>query len=474
MGPVSMIETIGGDSRPFDWDLLLREIENGRVIPIVGPELLPYHQSLATPLAQALGLDHQDGTHGIVGVADEYIRSRSDNQHVSELRGLLEASVPLPIPEPIQQLAAITQFRLILTTDYSSFIERALDALDPSKRTGWERRVFVPRDADEFETYPTKGKRVVYHLLGHLDRTEPVALAHVDQLESLYALRGEDGAAGLLNVLASKRNLLFLGCDFPEWLAGIFTRTLLGKPLYESRDRGIEVVANRVARSQALTAFLRNNRLFFCDTDPVRFVDELFKRYTRRAESKPLNGGGSNGGGKVNGAVNPALNGSTGRAGHTFLSYMRHAKGTIRTRALRDHLISKGIDAWLDETDVAPGDQFAQSIRLAIENEAAAFIPILTFDTLDDASQGFFFREWNWAVDVMKQRPADAKFVFPVIVDGTSRDQIVELLRRRFPLFAEVNIIRCPDGELSDDSLVEVLIEAKKRYERRRMGRNRG
>ena len=43
LGSVSVVETVGGDSSPFDWDLLLREIENGRVIPIVGPELLPYH-----------------------------------------------------------------------------------------------------------------------------------------------------------------------------------------------------------------------------------------------------------------------------------------------------------------------------------------------------------------------------------------------------------------------------------------------
>src|SRR5262249_37243145 len=109
-------------------------------------------------------------------------------------------------------------------------------------------------------------------------------VARVDQLEYFYDLQTERGPKGLLGVLGERRNLLFLGCNFPEWLAGFFTRILIGRPFYQTRERGIEVIASGSSQGGAgstsgLTAFLRANRMEVYPGNAAQFIDELLARY---------------------------------------------------------------------------------------------------------------------------------------------------------------------------------------------------
>src|SRR5688572_17011929 len=152
----------------FNWNRLLHKIARGEVIPIIGPELFPYHESLAVPLAKQLGIAEEIASRGIVGVADEYAKSNSRLTYGYELGELLKAQTETP--KAISQLAGIEQFRLFITTDYASFIEQAIRENGDTPRT----LAFVPKEAQDLERYPED--RVVYHLFGQLDQSDQIAL----------------------------------------------------------------------------------------------------------------------------------------------------------------------------------------------------------------------------------------------------------------------------------------------------------
>src|SRR3954463_8380886 len=260
---VPPLRTVEAPTPEFNWDRLLREIRREQVIPIIGPELLPYSRSLAAPLALKLGLPDGLGLPDVGAVADAFLRVNGDVRRAADaLEGLLEGQ-PV-VPPALQRLGPIEQVRLLVTTDYASLLEGALQGRNPPER--FRTLAYAERQQPhDIDAYP-RDERCVFHLLGHFDSHRPVALARVDQLEYFYDLQTERGPKGLLGVLGERRNLLFLGCDFPEWLAGFFTRILVGRPLYQTRERGLEVIASEFAHgnrgaSSPLTAFLRANQM---------------------------------------------------------------------------------------------------------------------------------------------------------------------------------------------------------------------
>jgi hypothetical protein len=445
---------------PFNWDRLIREIRFEQVIPIVGPELLPYHRTLAPRLAEELGLPGQPPFTDIRAVADEYLkRSGSGLSLESALGRLLEED--LVIPPALRQLAQIEQFRLFVTTDYASLLETALskplgENQQQSRPPSCQTLAFAQKRApDDLREYPPKEHCAVYHLLGHSQTAGArMAVARVQQLEYFYALQTEQGPRQLLDILKERRNLLFLGCDFPDWLAGFFTRTLLGKPFYDTQARGIELIANEAAAADRntlnspLTAFLRANQVEVFAGDATQFIQELVGRYKPPAPP---------------GAKQPRAAATAMPRGYSFVSYSRADIDRVRTFVTQ--LDQRNVKAWFDENEVTPGDNFSSEISFAIAEDSSAFVPILSKKALETDSR-YFIREWRHALDVRDSKFDDVKFIFPVIIDDLDRSTAVELLKRRFPGFAEVHIEVCPDGILPDDRLVEELRNARKRFER--------
>ena len=440
----------------FKWYRLLRELRRGQVVPVIGPELLPYHQSLAAGLADKLGVPKAAAEHGIVGVADAYLKQRRDARDVSDQLELLLQNYK-ETPKALEQLAAIDDFRLIVTTDYASLIERALG--NESYRT---LAFALNRKADDIDGYPRR-ERYVYHLLGHFERFGTAAVARVDQLEYLFGLQSADGPSELLAVMRERKNLLFLGCDLPEWLAGFFTRTLVGKPLYETRERGMEVIASRSAVVDGVpspfTAFLRDNSVDVYDGDAQSFVARLVEEYEKTAQQ-----------GVSRRPASPAA-----KNGHVFVSYNRLDQDLVRglVRALRD----SSLEVWFDETSIQPGSSFGDDIRLAIQEDASAFIAVVSRSVFDK-DMSYFVQEWNWANETREHRWKDIPFVFPFIVDDMSKGEAVAELKRRFPDFAALDVsaweklpVEGKSDGLVEARFVEALRTARKRYERRRHDR---
>src|SRR5262249_35135389 len=81
--------------------------------------------------------------------------------------------------------------------------------------------------------------------------------------------------------------------------------------------------------------------------------------------------------------------------GAIFISYAREDLAAVRT--LKNSLEAAGLTVWFDFDRIAAGDAFDHMIHDNI-NRCSLFVPVLSRNT-EARSEGFFRREWRYALD---------------------------------------------------------------------------
>jgi len=121
------------------WDDLLNYIEERRVIPIVGPDLLrvqtdrglmPLYEWLAGKLAPRLQVDASLLPQPLTlnDVVCSYLGQRGRREEAyTRLRSILRENEFEP-PTVLRQLAQITYFDLFVTTSFAPLLEKAVNA----------------------------------------------------------------------------------------------------------------------------------------------------------------------------------------------------------------------------------------------------------------------------------------------------------------------------------------------------------
>jgi hypothetical protein len=106
------------------------------------------------------------------------------------------------------------------------------------------------------------------------------------------------------------------------------------------------------------------------------------------------------------------------------------------------------------------GDDYNARILFHIR-ESAAFVAVLSKNTNNEAGPGrYFSKEWFEAVEVDKGFTGqDRRFLFPVIVDGSSPGSLGAIQKGTFG----TNVARAPGGEPTPD-LVGQLDTAQKAF----------
>ncbi len=121
-----------------------------------------------------------------------------------------------------------------------------------------------------------------------------------------------------------------------------------------------------------------------------------------------------------------------------FLSYASEDAGIARR--LAEALRAAGIEVWFDQSELRGGDAWDRQIRGQI-HDCALFVAVISANT-EARTEGYFRREWRLAVDRTLDMADDARFLLPVVVDGTDE------ARARVPdKFRDVHWTRLRDGE---------------------------
>jgi hypothetical protein len=102
-----------------------------------------------------------------------------------------------------------------------------------------------------------------------------------------------------------------------------------------------------------------------------------------------------------------------------FLSYAR--EDADAARRIADALQAFGLEVWVDQSELQGGEAWDASIRQRIKS-CALFIAVVSANT-QRRREGYFRREWNFAVERTLDMAHGTPFVLPVVVDGTPEAQ---------------------------------------------------
>jgi hypothetical protein len=420
-------------------DDLLEFVEDGKVVPIVGEELLrvrwggeevPLYRYIASKLAQRLEIpaDALPADPSLNMVVCHYLQTGGVPEEVyPKLRPILNQARFDP-PEPLLQLAGIDRFKLFVVLTFDSLLAAAIDQVRFGGDHGTLELTFSPKNVQDLpDPIGELRQPVVYHLFGKLSSQPDYVITEEDTLEFLHHMQSKMvGAEHLFDALRDN-HLLFIGCAFPDWLSRFLLRITKSRQLSLRRTE-MELLVGNVANGDSnLVLFLRHfsPRTKIASCSPAEFVSELAARYRERAGGRE----------RAPSAVRPWSAEETDTAhtnmetGAIFISYTREDQA--EARRLRDFLEDEaGVDVWVDTRRLEAGDDWDHKIRRNIKN-CSYFMPLIS-SASTRRQEGYFRREWSWAAERAMDFADSVPFIIPVVIDDTSEqvDGVPERFRR--------------------------------------------
>ena len=404
------------------WDDLLSFIEERRVIPILGPELLQVttdrgprllYDWLAEKLAARLNVDvsllPQPYTLNDVVCWFLGARGRREEAYV-RLRSILKDAAFEP-PRALRRLAAIPEFDLFVSTTFDPLLENAINLERFNGASFTEVLSYSPNRVVDLPSERDRLQRpVVYHLFGRLSASPSYVISDEDLLEFICALQSEHLAPEKLFHELEHNHLLFIGSNFTNWLARLFLRMAKRQRLSDPRDVGEIMADDHTSEDERLVSFLQQvsvrTRIYL---GAERFVDELHERLAARRKPAAA-------------AVRadaptrflPPAREMPDNA--VFISYAREDLPAVQQ--IKAGLEAAGITIWFDMDRLEAGDDYDRKIQRNIAR-CSYFIPVVSATT-QRRHEGYFRREWSYAIDRARNMADGALFILPVTIDATS------------------------------------------------------
>jgi hypothetical protein len=403
------------------WEDLLSFIEERRVIPIVGPELLLVTTDrgprlmlewVAEKLAGRLNVNisqlPQPYTLNDVVCWFLSARGRREEAYV-RMRSIIKEANFEP-PAALRKLAAITDFDLFVSTTFDPLLETAINLERFNGAPSTDVLSYAPNRVVDLPSERERLQRpVVYHLFGKVSASPTYVISDEDLLEYICALQSEHLAPEKLFHELEHSHLLFIGSNFTNWLARLFLRMAKRQRLSDPRDVGEVLADDHSSQDDRLMSFLQQvsvrTRIYM---GAERFVEELHDRWQARRRPAAA-------------AAVPALARFAPPAREmpdnaVFISYAREDLGAVQQ--IKAGLEAAGITTWFDIDRLEVGDDYDRKIQRNIAR-CSYFIPVVSAAT-ERRLEGYFRREWSYAIDRMRNMADGALFVLPVSIDATN------------------------------------------------------
>jgi len=437
----------GGTLDEDAWDDLLSFIEERRVIPIVGPELLMVatddrprllYDWIAERLAAKLNVDTRrlPQPYTLNDVVCWFLadRGRREEAYV-RLRAVLKDANFEP-PAALRQLAAITDFDLFVSTTFDPLLETALNVERFGGAPSTEVIGYTPNRVNDLPSERDRLTRpVVYHLFGKLSASPTYVISDEDLLEFLCALQSEHLAPERLFHELEHNHLLVIGSGLSNWVARLFLRMAKRQRLSAPRDVSEVLADDHAMQDERLVTFLQqvsvHTRVY---RGAERFVAELFQRW--QARRKPAAAAGAQGPARF---LPPAREMPDNAV---FISYAREDLAAVQQ--MKAGLEAAGVLTWFDIDRLEVGDDYDHKIQRNI-GRCSFFIPVISANT-QRRHEAYFRREWGYALDRTRNMADGALFILPVTLDATGAAEALVPER-----FKALHFTRLPGGEITPE-----------------------
>jgi hypothetical protein len=427
------------------WDDLLNYIEERRVIPIIGPDLLrvqtdhglrPLYEWLAERLAAKLAVDASALPQplSLNDVVCSYLGERGRREEAyTRLRSIMR-EVEFEPPPALLQLAQITDFDLFVTTTFDPLLEKAVNRERYGGQPSSEVIAYAPNRVADLPSERSQLQRtVVYHLLGRLSASPTYVLSDEDMLEFICALQSEHLTPEKLFHELEHNHLLLIGSDFSNWLARLFLRMAKRHRLSDPREVTEVLADDHTMQDGRLVAFLQQvsvrTRVY---GGAEVFVAELHSRWMKR--QRPASA--PNGTSQAPQRFLPPAREMPENA--VFISYAREDLPAVQK--LKAAMDAAGIVTWFDLDRLESGDDYDRKIHANI-GRCSYFVPVVSATT-QRRHEAYFRREWSYAVDRARNIAEGAVFILPVCIDDTPEAQALVP-----ELFKTLHFMRMPGGD---------------------------
>ncbi|AVP98223.1 hypothetical protein C7S18_13930 [Ahniella affigens] len=404
--------------------MLLTEIQEGSVLPVIGPSVVTSGESgsncslyreIAEPMARRLGVTAKEDASAFDVARDAIAQGMPI---VSIWRELKHAIRSIHQPgEALRAIAGIRRFDLFLSTTPDKLLYEAVKL----ERKGLEQfvanRYFtdqgaLPSAGSELDNsgcdLPARRNLIsIYQLLGSVEaHTGPVW--EDDYIEYVFSMiRDEARLSNLFRQIRGK-SLLLIGAPAEDWIVRFLLRTALGKRLSDPSSQSKHFLAE--ARSEAnepmLFFFEKGARVTrVIEGDPIQFAIDLRRRWD---EFQPTSHGGSAPAHRVY-----HRNGDSCPGNSVFISYSSADVACVDnlTEAFQFHKIPY----WLDRERLLAGDPLRSKIEAAIVTQCRLFLAIVSKSTERETSSESWIRmERRWAAT---RQTLGATFYLTLMID---------------------------------------------------------
>jgi hypothetical protein len=411
-------------SEQSDWDELLDFISDRQLTPILGKEIYKFRENdILIPVDEYLSRQILESNHVsdkpdlTLTKAVNYLIIEKKIKSMDIIRKLKSRVKEINFEFPLlTRFLGITELNYYINTAvYNNVLEHKLAEVRNQTATSINFSINEPfSDCDDLERLK---EPFVFNVFGSLLNTVDPALSEEDMLEYTgYFKEKMKNATNIVNALKNK-NLLFIGCSFPDWMVRFILRLLSNEAMRDwGTKRTIIVVNDNSELRKMQYDFLKNYDVVTYEKNTIDFVEELSRQWKQR---NPL-------------AIKNKL---------IFLSYTIKDKEAVENLKKAIEGINN-VTCWYDNHEIIPGDDFKTEIAKNIKS-ADLFIPLISANSLMN-KDGYVQLEWLTADNVNTFRKIDGntgKYLMPVVIDDTNPyDNNVP------KYFSELSIGKVPKG----------------------------
>ncbi len=461
-----MSAVASSEIRDREWEVLLRSIERGKCVPLLGPELGVVNQinstrCLTAELSQELAeiLLEEQGI-AVASPKNLSLCAQIFQNHLSRDTLMMETERFYQAHEnqlgqcddaTFRHLASLP-FPLYVTSRHDLSLEHYLRQV--GKRPKVRAYEFKGDRTPTLGDLGTVEQPVVYRLYGSLDEPNSFVITENDLLDFLKAVvAGDPGLPVDLHNLFSEQNFLFLGFGLVDYHLRILFHVLnlsksaksfaLENPPTSGDQSGF---TERFNESVLFYNELGYNALKWIDSGFYDFVEELYRRWSARSpDDAPV----------ASMAARQSVEEAATDGPSVFISYVKENEefaGQLFAR-LRD----EGLCPWIDSEGLRFGARWNDTLEDAITKEVDYFV-VLQSHALSERDESYVHKEVKLALE--RQDLRAGRFIFPVQIDPDA--VILDALDRA----------KIQSGQLYDlDESVALLAKEIKREEQRRRRR---
>jgi hypothetical protein len=431
------------------WKDLLAQIDEGKVIPVVGAGVVtrddrtPFYPWLAHRLAESLNVPVATlpASVDLNAVATAYLLdpNREPGKLYTRLNRILQEECPAP-GQVLLDLASVLKFNLYLTTTFDPLLQKAINQVRYGGAEQTNMYAFSPKAL--VKDLPSRRCNLegtnVFHLLGRFSAQPDYVVWEDDMLEFMFALNKSMKGMQKLGLDLKEHGLLFLGLNFSDWMLRFFLRIIKREPLSAVKCAFIADGPGDYSPQSLVLYFSAVSRdIKIMRQEPVAFCSELARRWRERNPAA---------------APRPSLPPVSAKMprGAIFVSYAREDESAAAN--LVRGLQAAGCIVWYDRQRLRSGHHYPNLLHDEVTERCGLFLSLIS-RTTEQARESYFILERNWAAERAPRLAPGEEFYIPVIVDD-----LPSAPQREPKVFeSKITYERLPGGEVTDVWVQHIL-----------------